>query len=318
MRDMDLNSAFKPTPQVFHQRVEQTLCQLKEEPVKRFTLRTAALTAALVLLLAGIAYAAVQLGQEWYYDTRYTNFKEHKPELHQAIMENLQTDIPQQVSGEAAQLVQVTVQDVAWADEKDVMTLSILAEPKTPNDMELHSAWSMDVDGALVGEIDPDDEESRLFHWLWTEKGFGLPEEVMLNPEKQLLLLELDYRTFIGGTEAEMPSHGGDSFTTEAGPVMMVQQYDLSQLVPEGIDAMFADATAPEGYDEAEYLKTIEETKQTLKDQGKAAAAAILESTDEDGYLTLRQPFQVMTFANNTYGEPVQGEITFKVKVTGE
>lgn len=316
MRDMDLSRAFKPTPEAFHQRVERTLCQLKEEPVKRFTLRTAALAAALVLLLAGVAYAAVQLGQEWYFDNRFTAYKEHEPDKHQAIMESLQTDIPQQISGEAAQLVRVTVQDVAWAEKKDMMTLSILAEPVLADDMELHSAWSMDLDGALVGEIDPNDEESRLHHWLWTEKGHGLPEDVMLDPEKQLLLIRLDHRMFIGDTESEMPNSSGDDFTTPMGPVMMVQEYDLSKLVPEGIDAMYEKVSVPEGYDEAEYLQMIEEVKRELKGRGEAAAAAILDSTDQDGYLTLRQPFTVMTFSNDTYGEPSLGEVTFRVKIT--
>lgn len=318
MRNMDWDRAFKQTPEVFTQRVQRTLLTLKEEPMKRFTLRTAVLAAAILLALAGVAYAAIQLGQGWYYNNRFTAYKEHEPEKHQAIMDNLQTGITQQISGPAADLVTIKVQDVAWAEEKDVMTLSMLATPKDDKAHELHSAWSMDVDGANVGEIDPDDEESRLHHWLWTDKGYGLPEEVMMDPSKQLLLVTVDYPMYIGDSQAEMPSSSSDIFTTPDGPVMMVYEFDLSMLQPETIDAIYAKVKVPEGQDETEYLKMIEEVKARLKGAGTAAAEAILTHTDEEGYLPLRFTFKVQTFQNDTYGEPVPGEVNFRIKVTGK
>ena len=65
--------------------------------MKKFALRTAVLTAAFILLLGGIAYAVINLGQEWYYNNRFTNYQTNHPEKHQAILDNLQKD-PNQTS----------------------------------------------------------------------------------------------------------------------------------------------------------------------------------------------------------------------------
>ena len=318
MREVDLDRAFPGTPQVFSDRVEQTLHALKEEPMKRFTLRTAALTVAILLALAGIAYAAIQFGQEWYYDTRFTAYQEHEPEKHKAIIDNLQTDLPQEVTGPAAEWVDLRIQDLSWAADQSVVTLSMVATVRDEKAYELHSRWEMDTDGALVGRIDPEDEESRMDHWLWTYKGFGLPKDVMIDPAKQLLLIELSEELFIGDTAAVLPGYSYDVFTTQEGPVMSVVEYNLDLLDAQKIRGQYQPSIVPEGMTEAEHLAYIDQATQPLLTNAKAANEAIAANTDENGLLSLRFPFSVQTFQDNAYGEPVPGELRFKVKLDGK
>lgn len=318
MLQIDLDRAFPETPAAFSRRVEQTLLSLKEEPMKKFTLRAVALTALLILLLAGIAYAAIQFGQEWYYDTRFPAYQEHQPEKHQAIMDNLQKDIAQEISGPAAQLVEVRVLDVSWADTQEVMTLSMVATPRDPKTYELYSLWEIDADGALVGEIDPNDEESRLHHWLWTPKGHGLPQDVMVDPAKQLLLVDLGGPLLIGDSQASLPKFSFDGFTTQEGPVMAVLELDLKWLDPERAAARIGTAKAPQGMDEEEYQEMIRQTRQAVVDRSRAAAQGIAAHTDEEGLLALRFPFTVQTFENDAFGEPIQGEIRFTMQLPAQ
>ena len=95
MREKDLDRAFGNTPPAFTGRIHQTLAQLEDKPRRIPRLRAALIVAAVLALLCGIAYAVIMQGQAWYYNNRFTAYQEHEPEKHQAIMQNLQTDLPQ-------------------------------------------------------------------------------------------------------------------------------------------------------------------------------------------------------------------------------
>lgn len=315
MREIDLDRAFAKTPPVFSGRVEKTLLTLKEEPVKKLTTRTLALALAIVLLVAGIAYAAIHYGQEWYFNNRGTYLRDHKPDVYQAVLDNLQTDIAQEVTGPAGELVTLKVQDAAWVEDKQVVTVGMLAGVRDAVSYELHATISMDTDGAMVGWIDPEDEESRMDHWLWTEKGFGLPKDTMLDPTKQLLLIELDDFTYIGDTQAQLPSSSYDVFTTKEGSVMALRTYDLSYLDISLVEGRFSTAKTPEGMDDEEYWTQIQESKDYVTRLGQDAVDAIKANMDESGRLKLRQPFYVQTFKDNAYDEEIPGELVFTLQI---
>ena len=247
MRTDELDRAFGATPSVFTDRIDDTLLTLKEErPVKRFTIRTAIIAALIALLLCGIAYAIVSMqGQEWYYQNRFTAYQDHEPQKHQAIIEILQTEVPQKDSGDEQGLINVVVQDYAWAAEQNVFTMSTAARVNDDSKYELYSLWELDVDGSWGSELDPDDPEVRTEHWLWTSKGHGKPEDVMLDPSKQLLLVDFgDYRVFIGDTDVEMPGASFDTFIGEDGASICVQEFDLTQLDPKAIHARYDEQLA--------------------------------------------------------------------------
>ncbi len=76
MKRNDLDRAFPETPQAFSERIDQTLRRIKEEkPVKKITLKAVLVAALITLLAAGAAYALVSLGQEWYFNTRFTAYQ---------------------------------------------------------------------------------------------------------------------------------------------------------------------------------------------------------------------------------------------------
>lgn len=249
MRSEELDRAFSPTPQIFTDRVDDTLHALKEDvPMKRLTLRTAMIAAFIVLLLCGMAYAVIAMqGQEWYYQNRFTAYQEQEPDKQQAIIENLQTEVPQQPGGNAQELLAVTVQDYAWVQEQGLFTMSIVARAKDTDNYELYALWDLDVDGSYGSEIDPDDPDSRTEHWLWTHKGYGPPKTVMNDPSKRLLLVDfMDYNVFIGDTDERMPSHSFDNFIGEDGASICVMEFDLNELDVAAIEANYARQLAQE------------------------------------------------------------------------
>ncbi len=314
MKRYDLDKAFPQTPIEFTRRIDQTLRTIKEEPpVKKFTTRTILIAAAITLTLAGIAYAVLTYGQEWYYNTRFTAYQQHEPEKHQAIMENMQTDIPQESNGAAAKLVDVNIQDASWAGEKRVFTLSLTASAKDSEKYELHSLSEMDGDGLYTSSIDAGDPDSRNVHWLGTSKGFGLPKDVMADSGKQLLLIDLEKYLYIGETQSVLPGYMTDVFTTQEGPVMAVHEYDLKLAQTAEVEKMFQDVEIPEGIDETLFILDNQQQKEHLLLQADAVKRAIEENTDAEGYLSLRMPYSVMPFQNNEFGEAIEGDAYFRV-----
>ena len=316
MKRFDLDKAFSETPKGFSERIDQTLQTIKEEkPVKKLTVRTILIAAAITLAVGSIAYAVITLGQEWYYNTRFTAYQQHEPDKHQAIMENMQTDIPQESNGTAANLVDVKVQDASWAGEKQVFTLSLTASAKDIGKYELHSLSEMDGDGLYAASVDAQDPESRNVHWLWTSKGYGLPNDVMADPGKQLLLIDLMRDLYIGETATVLPGYMTDVFTTDEGPVMAVHEYDLKLADTAEVEKMFRDIEIPEGIDEALFILDNKQQKERLMLQAEAAKQAIEDNTDGEGYLSLRLPYSIIPFQNDEFGEAMEGAANFKVYI---
>lgn len=280
MKPGDLDSIFDPTPDIFTNRVDTVLRTLKEdEPVKKFTLRTGIAALAFTLLFCSIAFAVVLTqGQEWYYNNRFTAYQEHDPSLQQAIITHLETEVPQEPSHDAQNLVNATVQDYAWVPEKNLLTISVCAQLKDSVKYELHPLMAMDADGYWSDTLDPSNPESRVEHWLSTDKGFGPPPQVMNDPSKSLLLADIgSSNTLIGDSDIPLFTTTYDSFTGENGTVISVMEIEC------GNEDSFH--------------------------------AAISQYTDKDGMLTLRLPYQVIPFENGSFSPPIDGVLTFKIKI---
>ena len=318
MKPNDLDRAFPQTPPVFTERIDQTLRQIKEEkPVKKITFRAVLVAAMVTLLIGGIAYAAISLGQEWYYNSRFTAYKEHKPEKHQAIMDNLTKDIPQEISGEAAGLVSLKVQDASWSKEQRVLTISYAAKLLHPDKDEMYALWELDQDGSFTVEPDPEDPDSRTKHWLFAPQGHGIPREVMKDPNKRLLLIDPMRDVYIGNSDVTMPMWASDILTNPEGPVFTIHEFDLKWLEDAEIAKNYENRGTPEGWSVADYEKYLKDEETRLLAKAKDMREAIAKNTDADGYLPLRMPYELWFFdlEKNEVGDKVDGELTFKVKV---
>ncbi len=259
MKLNEFDRSFGDTPQVFSGRIDETLLTLKEDvPVKRFTIRTAILVTLILMLLCGIAYAiVVSQGQEWYYNNRFTALQEVEPLKHQAIMDNLQTEVPQEDSPDKGGAVTMTMQDYAWVKDQ-VFTLSMAARPTQPQMVELHPIMALDTDGSYGPTLEPDDPESRTEHWLWTEKGFGPPQDTMLDPSKKLMLLDFEPSgVMIGDTDVELPKASSDSFAGEDGASICVLEFDLRWLDDDFIRSKFQPEPSPKPYEDGEKIPTL-------------------------------------------------------------
>lgn len=319
MTNRDLDQALGSTPPEFSRRIRQTLHTLEEEsPVKK-PVSHILLVAIITVLLVGAACALViTYGQDWYYNNRFTAYQENEPEKHQAIVDSLTTDIPQQSN--AHPWITTTVQDVAWIPQQEMATLSIASRAVDANQDELHSTFNMDVDGSYTTEPDPDDEESRTVHYLWTEKGFGLPETGMDDSGHRLLLLTDNADIYIGEQgDAVLPLRSFDTFRSEDGTVVSVFEFDLSMLDAAAIKARYADQTYDSDYgiSEEEWQQQIQEDMQYLLNNAEKTNAAMAANTDENGMLTLRYEYEVTPFANDTFmtDEAVSGQTVFQIKV---
>ena len=284
MSNEELEQAFGPTPAAFSDRMNRTLLTLKEEePMKKSIGRMLLLTALLALLLCGAAYAAVTQGQAWYYQNRFTAYQEYEPEKLDAIMRNLTTDIAQQDEGETP--VSITVQDVSWAPERQVMTVSVCAVPKDASRFELHPQLNLDTDGAYSSEP-VEDEEARAEHYLWTKNGFGPVRDMMTDRKKTLLLFHCD-EVLLAGSSVRGDSSSADAFVGEDGQVIVVLEMTLDWL-DEKNDAVYR------GMLEAQ--PENRETYERILSQRQAARKAVAES---GGTLTFTLPYAVETYFDN-------------------
>lgn len=156
----------------------------------------------LIIILAAITViglaTGVLFGQEWYMKTR-NGLETAAPEKYAAIKSHLTVPVDQ--SNTENNLVDMTVQDVAWVPEQKVMTVSVRATLKNADHYELYPFSNLDTDGSYVGSaaitVQEEEGEDRAEHWLWrndadsdTEPRHGLPSEMMDDPDKALLLIE--------------------------------------------------------------------------------------------------------------------------------
>lgn len=319
MKRTDLDRAFPETPQAFSERIDQTLRQIKEEkPMKKITLRAVLAAALITLLIGGIAYAAISLGQEWYFNNRFTAYQEHEPEKHRAIMDNLTKDILQENRGEAAELVSLKVQDASWSKEQKVLTVSYSAQVKDPAKDEMYALWELDQDGLWGSEeTEEDDPESRTEHWLFAPHAQGIPRDVMKDPAKRLLLMDYEGEVYIGDSGVMMPMWMSDILSREEGPVICLQEFDLKQLEDAEIRKNYENRSTPQGWDKADYEKYLRDEEARLLKRAGEMREALAAGIDGDGFLSLRFPYKVWMYdlEKNEPGRFLDGEIVFKVKM---
>lgn len=306
-----LQNLYPAMEEAFVQRMNQLLHTLpakkEEEKVKRLTLQTVIVWALLAVLCMATAYAVIQYGLDWYYDTRFTAYQEHEPEKHAAIMENLQTGFAQSAIGDERIHVQVT--EASWAREEQVMVVALSATPKEPETYELHPMWNLDADGAYVGkggaEQPASDGEDRSVHWLWTRDGFG-PVEQMVTPGKQLLLLDTG-DVHLNGNVVLGDGSSMDAFVTDDGVVHTVLEVRLDMLEDSYEETMRQQiAQMPE------YAAYMEERLAANLEIRRA----ILE--DEDGKITFTVPFTTTLYTEDDeqlYQGGQDGEIAFELNI---
>lgn len=195
-----------------------------ETTVKKRIMAVPVLVVLLVLLVGGAAYAAVSEVMNWYYTNRF-DIRERYPEQYETMMNHVITDIPQEQSKDDTIIVRVP--EAIWVPEDGTRSISAIAAPINPDEVELHPLWNLDADGSYVGSsYDPDTleegSEDRPDHWLWTEKGCGPVLEMMEDPSKQLLLI--DFTSF----------YSLDALDYENGSVLFMLEDTMSQ---EKLDA---------------------------------------------------------------------------------
>lgn len=305
MRSEELDRALGATPLSFARRMEGTLLELKEEKeVKRVAFRTVLVVALVTVLLCSTAYALVSQGLEWYYNNRFTAYQQYEPEKHQAIMNHLQTQVPQTKTEDPD--ISIAVTEVSWVPEEKVLVVALAAAAAEPDKAELHPMWNLDADGSYVGkdnlELYADDEEARGEHWLWTSAGFG-PVADMVAPGKQLLLLDadgiyLDGRMLIGDMSSV------DAYVAEDGTVHMVFEVRLDYLEEDYISQQ---QTLLEQYPEQTFRLDSIETARKL--------TALMETSAS---MELTIPYTVTPYTEDDgqlYTGGRKGEIAFTVEL---
>ena len=75
LQDIDFRAAYGPVPDGFSRSVQQALHQTKEEPMKKFTLRTAVMAVVTVLVLTAVAFAANEVINPTVVPTHITQFQ---------------------------------------------------------------------------------------------------------------------------------------------------------------------------------------------------------------------------------------------------
>lgn len=75
LQDIDFRAAYGPVPDGFSRSVQQALHQTKEDPMKKFTLRTAVMAVVTVLVLTAVAFAANEVINPTVVPTPITQFQ---------------------------------------------------------------------------------------------------------------------------------------------------------------------------------------------------------------------------------------------------
>ncbi len=227
---------YGPIPEAVSRRLAYTLEHLEEEPqMKKRSIPV--LVAVALLVLAGLAYAAVTGGLQWYYETRF----DYGGNLPRDVAQRIQSDIPQQTRENP--LVNVAVVGAAWlgqgldanSPDSEVLDILIRAWMKDPDRYEMVPDGAIDTDGARG-------EEERLEHplyahradeaWLWANGTHGPVDQVMKDSAKELLLFRVNiddlWAEWAYGVPLPMSSY--DAFIDEeTGEVMVNFSLGFSQ-----------------------------------------------------------------------------------------
>ncbi len=238
--------------------------------MKKKMLMTPVFALLLALMLGTVAFAAAGQVLDWYYAERFYNYP---AEQRDAILQNAQT-VAAQTQDENADF-SATVQEYSWVKEekKLVVTLNVKA---VNSGIELHPMWNLDADGALG-------EEGREEHWLWTEKGFGKPEDMMADSTKALHLTDVEHLCI--GNHADnftaVIEGSTDALVMPDGSVQFVMEY-LFSTVDEARTAKAANY-----YDDPELFKEHQERDETIRE-------AILKG----GEMNLSLPYYTIAYAD--------------------
>lgn len=300
MKEFDFDNAFGQPPAEFQEGMAHALEQLKEEkPMKKFSIRTLALAAVLVLALCGIALAvSYTQGVEWFLTQRYAD----PPKLPENFKEQVQSDIPQENTGD---FLNVVIQDAAWLDDIEYyhpnsFQLTLNAVLKNTDKYEMHEELSLNTDGDTSERNDED--------WLWTEKGHGPIPEMMTDPKKQLVFFDSGEFTIGTPDGFVMPSFFEDSFLAENGSVLCYTGIDLNWLDPDWVKTNHEKRKEYYGVDEGKQL--LEKDLANTESYQEAKA----KYTDENGLTTL-----VFNYAAWEYPDwqtnRHEGYVTFKAKL---
>ena len=233
---------------------QRVIAQAKgEKPVvKKISASMILVIVILCLAITAIA-AGIIYNQEWYWNNRNKPEKEYKPEVYEELMSNM-VENPEQTPG-ADDLARVTVREVSWAPDADVVSVSIKAVPQDPAKYELYSRWSLDEDGACVDGDAPadvtEDGEDRSVHWLWRNDvglgesqgyghvpGFGPVPAMMDDSSKQMIMLDpVEVYLVLNPAEPEaagsrIPLYGSTDMyrTAPEGDVYYWAEFDLAWL----------------------------------------------------------------------------------------
>ena len=193
---------------------------------------SAGLVFALVLILIAMAAIATGVVSEL---TKWFDYKD--PELLQTMLDH-RVENPEQQQSED-DFVNVSVEEVSWAPEKDTLFICFKTTVKDPDHFELHGFWDLDVDGSYFSPEEKipesDLEEAHTEHWLWRDSRkedeivrHGPIREMMDDSSKRVLFVEYDY--------VATPIPGGDSmdaFRTEDGAVLSEIEYHPGYLYAE-------------------------------------------------------------------------------------
>ena len=307
MRNEELDRALGETPPSFVHRMDQTLRGLKEEKeMKRVAFCTVVLVTLITLLLCTTAIALVSQGLEWYYNNRFTAYQENEPEKYDAIMGHLQTEPPQTTPDDPD--IQIAVTEASWAQEQNVLVISLLATARYPEQAELHPMWNLDADGAYVGDSAPaevtEDSEDRSEYWLWTPEGFG-PVDEMVAPGKQLLLLDCGTPS-LDGLSLDLVGASMDAYINEDGAVHTVLEVSLDFLQDDYIERQ---RQLLEENPEFTFLLQNIETAQELQQRLKGASS-----------VTCTIPYTVTHYTEDDtllYTGGRTGEIRFTLNLDG-
>ena len=243
-------------PEATHQVYTAAALSGKREVVMKKKISAVLVFAIILVSITIVACAAsIIYNQSWYYNNRGSMIAESKPEVYEAVLKNV-VENPEQTQDYQTQ-VNITIQDVSWLPEVNVLTVSFKASPKDPEHFELHSMSALDQDGAYIGEdgstTATDDSEDRAMHWLWRNdpeftipSRYGPPMDMMDDPGKHLLLIDPG-DVFVRDGSLSMIG-GVDTFRTADGDVICVAEYDLSWLdeKSDGEIQEWADATGTE------------------------------------------------------------------------